>query len=105
MLKVIRECFSQEKILYSKHARDEMEFDGFGEIRDKDVHDAIMNGELIEDYPKDLPYPSCLIYGKTLGGRPLHLVCAYSAGDDIVIIVTVYQPHAERWIDFRRRKK
>ena len=105
MLKRLKDCFCKEKVFYSKHARDEMECDEFGEIRDKDVYEAIMSGEIIEDYPKDTPYPSCLIYGKTSTERPLHLVCAYSADDDIVIIITVYHPHSEKWVDFRRRKK
>lgn len=25
---------------------------------------SVLNGEIIEEYPKDKPYPSCLVFGK-----------------------------------------
>jgi hypothetical protein len=33
-------------------------------------------GEIIEEYPDDKYSPSCLIYGKTEGGRELHVHAA-----------------------------
>lgn len=104
MLNKIQECFKLEKILYTKHARDEMEIEELGEIKDKEIFEAIINGRIIENYPDDEPYPSCLIYGRTLKNRPLHIVCAYSEESDIVIIITVYHPDNNRWIDYERRK-
>ena len=32
----------------------------------KDVMACIMNGEIIEQYPDDYPYPSCLILGMSI---------------------------------------
>jgi hypothetical protein len=58
----------------------------------------------IENYPDDEPYPSYLIYGKTKKKRPLHIVCAYSKEEDLVIVITVYQPDPQKWIDNERRK-
>ena len=26
---------------------------------------SVLHGEIIEDYPTDKPYPSCLVYGRT----------------------------------------
>ncbi len=104
MLKKIQDCVKTEKILFSKHARDEMETEEFGEIKEKEVFEAVLNGKTIKSYPEDEPYPSCLIYGRTSENRPLHIVCAYGKGDGIVIIITVYQPDPEKWIDFERRK-
>ena len=43
-----------------------MEGEESGEIMDKEVFEAISMGEIIENYPDDEPYPSCLIYGRTL---------------------------------------
>ncbi|MCL5267961.1 MAG: type II toxin-antitoxin system RelE/ParE family toxin [Bacteroidetes bacterium] len=37
--------------------------------------------------------------------RPVHVVSAYAGDGDIAIVVTVYQPAANRWIDFERRRK
>jgi len=105
MLEKIQDCFRAERLYYSKHARDEMETDEFGEIKDTEVFDAVSSGEIIESYPEDEPYPSCLIYGRTSDNRPLHVVCAYFDEDSLAIIITAYQPHPDRWIDFSRRKK
>jgi hypothetical protein len=105
MLEKILDCFRSERLYYSKHARDEMEADEFGEIKDIEVFDAVSSGEIIESYPEDEPYQSCLIYGRSSDNRPLHIVCAYSDEDSLAIIITAYQPHPDRWIDYTRRKK
>jgi len=81
-----------------------MEQEAFGEIKVNEVREAVLNGVIIESYPDDDPYPSCLIYGKTTEGRPLHIVCAYGKDEDIVVIITVYQPDPGKWINFERRK-
>ena len=105
MLKKIQECFKSDRVYYSRHARDEMENEEFGEISDEEVFEAILTGKIIENYPEDEPYPSCLIYGRTTKNRPLHAVCVYSEDEKLSIVITVYQPNYERWIDFSRRKR
>lgn len=104
MLQQIQDCFKLEKVLYTKHAKDEMEKEEFGEITDMEVFEAVLTGKILETYPEDEPYPSCLIYGKTSKNRPLHIVCAYSKESDIAVVITVYHPDPERWINFERRK-
>lgn len=104
MLQEIHDCFKSEKDLYAKHARDEMEKEEFGKIKEKEVFEAVLNGKIIEDYPEDEPYSSCLIYGRTKENRPLHIVCAYATDTDKAVIITVHQPDPERWIDFEKRK-
>ena len=54
-----------------------------------DIFFSVNNGEIIEDYPNDKPYPSCLIYGKMSSGDPIHSVWAYSAENRIAILITV----------------
>ena len=49
------------------------------------------SGEIIEEYPDDGPYPSCLIFGRTQEGRPLHVVCAPVMDEGRLIIITVYR--------------
>lgn len=104
MLEKIQGCFRVEKILFSRHARIEMQAEEFGIINEREVSEAVLNGKIIEDYPDDEPYPSCLIYGRTKRERPLHIVCAYSREDDLTIIITVYQPDPNKWINNERRK-
>lgn len=100
----ILECFESDLVLYSRHAKFEMENEEFGRIFEKKVYEAICSGEVIEEYPEDKPYPSVLIYGRTTENRPLHIVCAYSQTENLVIVVTVYHPDSELWIDYKRRK-
>jgi hypothetical protein len=104
MLEVIIKCFKEERYLYSQHARAEMEAEELGEIRDQEVFEAVLAGRIIESYPEDKPYPSCLIYGRTVEDRPIHIVCAYAEDVNSVIIITVYQPRLDQWIDFERRR-
>jgi hypothetical protein len=105
MLKKIQDCFEEERLYYSSHARDEMEADEYGEIKDEEVFESVRHGKIIEHYPEDEPYASCLIYGRTSKDRPIHVVCAYSDDDKLAVIITAYQPHPDRWIDFSRRRK
>jgi hypothetical protein len=72
------------------------------DISETEVAEAILNGRIIEEYPDDKYGPSCLIYGRTTGGRPIHVHC--SLPPDIWII-TVYKPDADEWVDFSKRKR
>lgn len=78
----------------------------FGAIREHEVYEVSEGCVVVEEYPEDEPYPSVLVFGRTEGGRPLHLVCAYAADEDRLVIVTVYEPDPRRWDeDFRRRRE
>jgi len=71
-------------------------------ISREDVSCALKNGDIIEEYPTDYPYPSCLVLGMG-GGRHLHIVCGFGAGE--LWIITVYHPNPDEWLqDFRTRK-
>ena len=62
-----------------------------------------MNGKVIEEYPNDSPYPSCLISGR-VNNRPLHVVIAENEIDNELIVITVYEPDPVKWDDnFERR--
>ena len=65
--------------------------------------EAIACGEIIEDYPNDKYGPSCLVFGKSAGDRPIHVQCSYASRPRIAII-TIYEPDPLRWIDFRIRR-
>lgn len=69
-----------------------------------EVRAVLTQGETIEDYPDDIPYPSRLVLG-WVGGRPLHVVAAQPASIREIIVITVYEPDAVRWdVEFRRRR-
>ncbi len=77
----------------------------FGIISESEVRESINSGEIIEEYPKDRPYPSFLIYGRTSENRPLHVVCAPVVEEGVLIIITVYEPNPDLWIEYSRRKQ
>jgi len=68
-----------------------------------DIETAILNGEVLEDYPDDRRGESCLIlgYGE---GRPIHVVCGYTSRRAIRV-VTVYLPKPPKWLDERTRRE
>ncbi len=57
MLKKIQECFRADRVYYSRHARDEMEGEESGVIKDEEVFETVSTGKIIENYPEDDPYP------------------------------------------------
>lgn len=92
-------------MLYTRHAKIEMETEELGEIFETEVYESVQSGEVIEEYLDAEPYPCCLIYGRTKNNRPIHSVCAYCAEDDLAIVVTVYEPDVKKWVDYRRKVK
>jgi transcription elongation factor Elf1 len=56
--------------------------EAFGVITDSEGGEAVASAGLVEEYPDDRPYPSCLLLGLTGTGRPLHLVAAYDEGGE-----------------------
>ena len=61
----------------------------------RDVIHVIETGEIIEQYPDDYPFPSCLVLGKTAAGRSLHAVV--SAEDGHIYLITAYAPSGDEW--------
>ena len=70
-------------------------------ISTADIEYAIISDEIIEEYPDDYPYPSCLICGKTTDNRPLHVVCAIAP---VIKIITIYIPDEYEWINSKIRR-
>ena len=69
-----------------------------------DIQNAITTGEIIEQYPDDYPFPSCLVLGLMISGAVLHVVCG--VGNDELHMVTAYEPDPAKWSeDFRERVK
>jgi len=97
----IVEAIRDGRVRITDHADEQAEAD---DLALDAVYVAVLDGEIIEDYPDDRPYPSCLIYGRASGGDPIHSVWAYNEASGWAVLVTVYRPDPERWIDWRERK-
>jgi len=102
-INLIRSCAGRLK--FSSHAKEEMLYEEYGVIHEDEVKAAIKNGEIIEKYFKDKPYPSFLVFGNTDQDRPLHIVCALVEEEEILVVITVYQPDPALWVDYKRRKE
>lgn len=65
---------------------------------------AIAAGEVIEEYPEDMPFPSVLLLA-WIKERPLHVVVAQDRESGNCYLVTVYPPDPDLWEpDFRTRR-
>jgi hypothetical protein len=74
-------------------------------IEEEEVVSVVNNGEVIERYPDDKPFPSFLMLGLEKG-RPLHVVVAVDEKGREKVVVTVYEPDGIKWSrDFRERRK
>ena len=93
--KHIRLCLGNCR--FTDHARREMESEARGVIHIDELLEALESGEIIDDYPDDKPYPSCLIFGRAQSGRPLHTVCAPVLDETLLIVITTYEPDPNKW--------
>lgn len=67
-----------------------------------DIINCIMNGEIIEDYPNDYPFPSALIM-ECSAGKPLHIVVGTDGKQ--IWIVTAYVPDSNKWENNYKTRK
>jgi len=72
------------------------------QVAEEEVAEVILSGEIIEEYSEDKYGPSCLIFGRTRTGRPIHVQCSLPPP---VWIITLYEPNPDEWINFRKRKE
>ncbi len=73
-------------------------------IAKEDVIEVLEQGEIIEKYPDDYPYPSCLMF-RIVRQKPLHIVVADNVSESQKIIVTVYIPDSANFeTDYKTRK-
>jgi hypothetical protein len=98
----LHQAIDAGQVRITEHADDEMAAD---QLVLEDVFDSVMAGEMIEEYPTDHPLPSCLVYGLSKKGAHIHSVWAYNQLSGRAVLVTVYRPDPDRWIDWRTRKK
>ena len=97
----LRTYYSQDKIFMTQHSSEHCRQRN---IAKRDIRNAVMNGEIIEQYPDDFPFPSCLIHGFADNGDDLHVVMS----DETTAsrIITAYYPSPEKWhSDFKKRKE
>ncbi|MBI5886113.1 MAG: DUF4258 domain-containing protein [Deltaproteobacteria bacterium] len=98
----IIESIRNGKIRITDHADEEAHNDG---LTFDEIFTSVLNGIVIESYPDDNPYPSCLIYGENYKSEPIHSVWACNKETGASVLITVYRPEPGKWIGWKRRKK
>jgi hypothetical protein len=99
----IRESIKADKIRITDHADDEAQADN---LLFEEIFISVQRGEIIEQYPDDKPYPSCLVFGKNFKNEPVHSVWAYNVETRASVLITVYRPDPKRWMeDWKTRRK
>ena len=102
-IRFIREHLENNQYRLTKHATTARLQRG---ITITELKRALLNGEIIEKYPNDQPYPSCLVLGWLVSGDPLHVVCSRGNSEPAMRIVTVYEPSDNKWeSDYKTRRK
>ena len=100
MIEEIRQKIRRDEFEFAQHAVDQSIL---RQISLTEMREAIDAGEVIEDYPNDKYGPSCLIFGRSLADRPLHVQCSYPSRP-LIKVVTLYEPDPKLWIDFKVRR-
>lgn len=92
--------YDNDRVFITAHAAERFRQRG---IKVKDIRNAVKTGEIIEQYPEDYPYPSCLLLGLSVKAQPLHVVM--SDEGNASRIITAYFPDADKWeSDLKTRK-
>ena len=98
----IIDAIQARRIRITDHADEATESD---QLAFDEVYISVIHGEIIENYPDDRPYPSCLIYGQNFTGDPVHSVWAFNVENQWAVLITVCRPDHERWNNFRERRE
>jgi hypothetical protein len=93
ILASFKRAVRERQIVISLHAAREALAEN---ITRPEIEAAMLNAQLLEDYPDWWLGPSCLVYGRTDAGRDLHIVASYSGLP--VAIITVYEPCPPKWV-------
>ena len=97
----LRSYYEKERVIITIHAQERLRQRG---IRAKDVRNRIMTGEIIEQYPDDFPFPSCLVFGKSVNGKILHVV-ARDEGTGSRILTAYFPDNIKFEDDLKTRKE
>ncbi len=96
----LQKYFVEDKIFVTEHASERFRQRG---IRISDIRRAVNFGEIIEQYPEDYPYPSCLVCGKNKSDKIIHAVLSDEGTSSRII--TAYFPDADKWSEnFKMRR-
>ncbi|MEZ4939763.1 MAG: DUF4258 domain-containing protein [Saprospiraceae bacterium] len=99
---LFKQALVDGNILWRKHALEKMIVRG---ITRAEVLDVLENGEVIQRYDDDKPFPSALLLGFP-ATRPIHAVTAFDEIQQLIFVITVYEPDLTIFEpDFKTKRK
>jgi hypothetical protein len=101
MIEELRRKLAAGEAEYSLHAVRQMVV---RMITPLEIVQAVLAGEVIEDYPEDKYSPSCLIAGRTATNRALHVQCTHPSRS-LLKVITAYEPDPAQWDEGLRKRK
>lgn len=101
MIDQLRDKIRRGLVEYSLHATRQLIARN---ITPEEVAQSVLAGEVIEDYPQDKYGPSCLLVGRTLNQRVLHVPCMHPSRP-LVKVVTAYEPDPAEWDETWKLRK
>ncbi|MBQ9196698.1 MAG: DUF4258 domain-containing protein [Clostridia bacterium] len=100
LIEQFRALAAPSSMVITQHSRKRFAERG---IKIQDVCQAIQTGRIIEQYPDDYPFPSCLILGYS-EEKAIHV--SASIEDSVMYIITAYIPDPAKWeADLSTRKE
>jgi hypothetical protein len=98
---LVKDLYRSKRIKWSVHCVERLQE---RDISIDDVENCIKCGEIIEDYPDDFPYPSCLIFGYDTKQKVLHVVVG--TDNQFLYIITAYYPDTIKFMeDLKTRRE
>lgn len=92
-LEALRKAVQESRYLITTHAVQRM---GTRKVSHDDIKQVIASGDLIEEYPRNLPDPKVLLMAH-VREEPLYVSCAFDGS--YAYIVTVHWYDRTRWLD------
>ncbi|HCP91957.1 MAG TPA: hypothetical protein DIT76_07940 [Spartobacteria bacterium] len=101
-LETLREAVRDGRVEWRKHVLQKLAERG---ISLSAAMQVLLQGERIQDYSEDQPFPSALFLGY-ISNKPLHVVAACDNANRRAFIITAYEPSLDIFeSDYRTRKK
>lgn len=101
-LNLFRQAVSNGNIVWRKHTLEKMLQRN---ISREEVLAVMEQGEVIQTYDYDKPFPSVLMLGFS-NNRPIHVVVSFDESQSIVFVITAYEPDLAIFEpDFKTKKK
>jgi hypothetical protein len=103
IFEAVRAAISRGAIQVSRHAIRELEADS---LLLHETLNAVLSGELIEDYPEAVRGPCCLVGGILETREWVHTVWGWDSASGIAVLITAYRPDPRKWeADFKTRRR